>query len=175
MNPIDVGLKFGVASGDTDPTDSRWTALRMDRDHDIGLMLFEHAMPQFARGAAADEENQNIDTSRAVTGEGVTNAFYIRPSLHVEPIDDVRLGVSLTAAFPLIRTGFDNVDGEATAYGAEVGFDGQWTIGAFDGGRCACIPGDIYGPGRRARASSRHGQLLDPEFPARFVAAQLDS
>ncbi len=149
MNPVDFGVHFGFASGDTDHTDTRWTALRMDRDHDVGMLMFEHAMPQFARGAAADAENQNIDTSRAITGEGVTNAFYIVPSVHVEPIDNVRLGVSLTAAFPLIRTVFDATD-EAGAYGAEIGFNGSWTIaGAFEiGGRAAIfIPGDVFGTG----------------------------
>jgi hypothetical protein len=149
MNPVDFGVDFGFASGDTDPTDAKWTALRMDRDHDVGVLMFEHAMPQYSRGAAADAENQNVDTSRTVTGEGVSNAFYIIPSVHVEPLPNVRLGVSLTAAFPLIRTVFDETE-EAAAYGAEIGFNGMWTIaGAFElGGRAGIfIPGDVFGQG----------------------------
>lgn len=149
MNPVDFGVHFGFASGDTDPTDTRWTSLRMDRDHDIGVLMFEHSMPQYGRGAAADEENQNVDVSRAVVGEGVSNAFYIIPSVHVEPVDNLRLGVSLTAAFPLIRTVFAATD-EAGAYGAEIGLNARWTIaGAFEiGGRAGIfIPGDVFGTG----------------------------
>jgi hypothetical protein len=68
--------------------------------------------------------------------------------VHVEPRDNLRFGVSLTAAFPLIRTAFG--DDERTAYGAEIGFNGRWTIaGAFElGGRAGIfIPGDIFGTG----------------------------
>jgi hypothetical protein len=148
VSPWSVGLQLGLATGDKDPTDNRWHTLRMDRDHNVGLLMFEQPMPVFARGDAADSENQNVDASRAITGEGVSNAFYLRPDFHIEIRDDLRAGVSLLAAFPVVAAAFED---EPKVYGVEIGLDATWlAFSAFElGGRTAFFfPGPVYGASR---------------------------
>ncbi len=149
ISPWEVSVEVGVASGDGDQTDNRWTTLTFDRDHDVGLLMFEQPMPVFSRGDAATEENQNVDTSRALTGEGVSNAFYFQPRFHFDIRDNIRVGVLGTLAFPIVPAAFG--EEEPNFYGAEIDVFAQWTIfGNFEiGGRAAFFfPGPVYDPYR---------------------------
>ena len=148
INPWEVGFQIGIASGDGNGQDNEWHTLTMDRDHDVALLMFEQPMPVFAMGEAANDENQNIDSSRQITGEGVSNAFYLRPRFHFDIRENLRAGVLLVAAFPVVKDAFA---GEATAYGMEIDLDVRWQLyGNFELGARAgfLFPGEVYGEGR---------------------------
>jgi len=149
ISPIDAGLEFGLATGDADPADNKWHTMRFDRDHDVALLMFEQTMPTFAVGEFADEDNGNLDVSQAVTGEGVSNAIYLRPRFHVDIRDDLRAGVAAVLAWPMVPAAF-GAD-EPKFYGAEIDLDAQWLLyGNFElGARAAFFfPGPVYDPYR---------------------------
>ncbi len=148
INPWEVGLQIGVASGDSNSQDNEWHTLEMDRDHDVGLLMFEQPMPVFSLGDNASTENNNQDTSGLLTGEGVSNAFYLRPRFHVDIREDLRAGIVLVAAWPVVKEAFE---GEATSYGIEIDLDVRWRLyGSFDLGARAgfFFPGAVYGEER---------------------------
>ncbi len=148
ISPWEVGFQIGVASGDGNGQDNEWHTLTMDRDHDVGLLMFEQPMPVYAMGDAATDENQNIDTSGQLTSEGVSNAFYLRPRFHFDIRENLRAGIVLLAAFPVVKEAFE---GEATAYGMEIDLDIRWRLyGNFELGARAgfLFPGEVYGEGR---------------------------
>lgn len=147
IHPWSVGFELGLATGDKDPTDSKWHTFRFDRDHDVSLILFEQAMPQFERGDGADAENANLDTTRVLAPEGVSNAFYFAPRFHADVRENLRLHVNLLLAAPLVKEQFA---GEPKLYGFEVDFGARWRLGgAFElGGRAGLLlPGDVFGEG----------------------------
>lgn len=146
IDPFEVGFQLGVTSGDSDPNDNTWNTMRMDRSHDIGLILFEHSIPQTAVGEFADSENQNIDASAALVGDSVSNAVYLRPSFTASPVKNLKTGVSFLAAFPTVPEAFgpDAPD----FYGAEIDgrisymFHGNFELAGEAG---IFIPGPVFG------------------------------
>lgn len=149
ISPFEVGLQLGLATGDSDPTDNQWHTMRFDRAHDISIILFEQPLPQFGVGEFADNSNQNIDASQALTGDSVSNAFYIRPEFHITPLNDLRAGVALLAAFPVVPEAFG--EDAPTFYGAEIDFDVTWMLyGNFEltGELGIFIPGGVFGSDR---------------------------
>jgi len=146
IDPFEVGLQIGVASGDSNPSDSTWNTLRFDRDHDVGMILFETAMPQLSVGEFANSENQNIDTSQALVGNSVANAFYLKPEFHISPRKDLVAGVSFVAAFPLVPEAFG--EDAPNFYGAEIDLDLTYTLyGNFEiaGELGVFLPGPVFG------------------------------
>ena len=149
IDPFEVGLQIGVASGDSTPSDNTWHTLRFDRDHDVGMILFETAMPQMSVGEFADSENQNIDASQVLVGNAVSNAFYLKPQFHVSPRKDLRAGVSFVAAFPVVPEAFG--EDAPDFYGAEIDLDLTYTLyGNFElaGEFGIFIPGPVFGEER---------------------------
>lgn len=149
IDPFEVGFQVGVASGDSNPSDNTWNTLRFDRDHDVGLILFETAMPQMSVGEFADSENQNIDSSATLVGNSVANAFYLKPSFHISPIKDLVAGISFLAAFPVVPEAFG--EDAPDFYGAEIDLDLTYTLyGNFElaGEIGVFIPGSVFGENR---------------------------
>lgn len=163
VSPWEAGLSLGAASGDKDPLDNAWHTMRFDRDYDVGLLMFEHPMPQFQIGDAANEADGplgNVDTSSAIAHEGVSNAFYIRPQFHVDILDNLRAGISIVTAWPMVPAAFGNTDNAPrNFYGAE--FDGDVTFtlhNAFELKAQAglFVPGNVFG---ETRAVTFGGEL----------------
>jgi len=149
IEPFEVGLQVGVASGDSNPADNTWNTMRFDRDHDVGLILFETGMPQRSVGEFADSENQNIDTSAALVGNSVSNAFYIKPEFHISPRKDLVAGIGFIAAFPVVPEAFG--EDAPDFYGAEIDLDLTYTLyGNFElaGELGLFIPGPVFGEDR---------------------------
>jgi len=146
IDPFEVGLQFGITSGDSNPTDNTWNTMRMDRSHDIALILFEHNIPQSPVGEFADSENQNVDASQALVGDSVSNAIYLNPTFMASPVKNLRAGVSFVAAFPTVPTAFGPEAPDF--YGAEI--DGRFSYmfhGNFElaGEVGVFIPGPVFG------------------------------
>ncbi len=163
VSPWEAGLDLGVATGDKDPLDNVWHTFRFDRDYDVGLLMFEHPLPQFQIGDAANEADGplgNVDTSQAVSHEGISNAFYIRPRFHFDILDNLRAGISIVTAWPVVPAAFGNTDEDPrNFYGAE--FDGDVTFVLHNAVELRAqaglfIPGNIYG---NTRAVTFGGEL----------------
>lgn len=155
VSPWEAGLSLGVATGDKDPTDNQWHTMRFDRDYDVGLLMFEHPLPQFQIGDAANVEDGplgNVDTSQAISHEGVSNAFFIRPRFHFDILDNLRAGISIVTAFPVVPAAFGHTDQDPrNFYGAE--FDGDVTFILHDALELRAqaglfLPGNVYGDTR---------------------------
>lgn len=80
---LGLGVQGGLATGDADPTDAKLRTFSFDRDHNVALMLFEEPMPTLA-AAVPNETNEGRDYGAALTGDGVSNALYLRPSARYE-------------------------------------------------------------------------------------------
>lgn len=147
IHPWEVGFELGLATGDKDPTDAAWHTFRFDRDHDVALILFEQPLPQFERGDGADVDNGNLDTTRVMAPEGVSNAFYFAPRFRIDARENLRFSIDLLLAAPLVKEQFV---GSPKLYGFEADFGARWRLaGAFElGGRAGLlIPGDVFGEG----------------------------
>jgi len=155
VSPWQAGLSLGVATGDKDPLDNKWHTMRFDRDYDVGLLMFEHPLPQFQVGDAANAADGplgNVDASQANTFEGVSNALYIQPRFQVSILENLQAGISIVTAWPVVPKAFgDDEDNARDFYGAE--FDGNVTFtlhNAFELKAQAglFIPGNVYGDNR---------------------------
>lgn len=80
MEKLAINAEFGVASGDGDTTDNKLKAFTFDRDHNVGLLLFEEPLPTL-ESAVVNDTNDGRTTEAAVTGEGVSNAIYFNPRI----------------------------------------------------------------------------------------------
>ncbi len=145
LMPIGGELEVGLASGDKDVTDSQVHTFTMDRDHDVALMLFEETMPSF-RGTEADP----IDESLAVTGEGVSNAFYFKFGPMVYPRDNLQVRLDFIAAQRLVDED-EELKAEDKHLAIELDLGATWTLyqnvdlGARIG---VMFPGPMYEPYR---------------------------
>ncbi|MED5369755.1 MAG: hypothetical protein VX899_01955 [Myxococcota bacterium] len=114
---LTAGLDLGMASGDGETGDSTDRVFTMDRDKNIALMLFEEPLPLTAP-AVRNSENLGRDNSSVLTGEGVSNALFMKPTIgyHLRP--DLHGQLSLIGA----RT-FAAPDDDRTGYGWEIDAD----------------------------------------------------
>jgi len=80
MDPLAISLEGGFATGDADPTDAEYRTFTFDRNHDVALFLFEEPLPTLATSVANDA-NEGRTTAAARTGDGISNALYLRPSV----------------------------------------------------------------------------------------------
>ncbi len=68
-----------------------------DSDYDLGIILFEQAMPVLA-SANADEDNLGRSTDHVLLGELISNTLYIKPTVTHSLREDLLVQVSLLAA-----------------------------------------------------------------------------
>lgn len=80
IDKLEIGAEFGVATGDDDPTDREIHTFSFDRDHNVGLFLFEETMPTLAP-TVSNDTNGGRTTDAALTGDGISNAIYFKPVL----------------------------------------------------------------------------------------------
>jgi hypothetical protein len=137
------GAEFGVATGDDDPSDKNLTTFTFDRDHNLGLFLFEEPMPTLA-AAVATEANGGRTTAAARSGEGVQNAIYFRPAVRYQLTRELQAEGSWLVAGRADSAGTNEAD---EGYGNEFDVSLRWdphphvwfqgTVGAF-------LPGPLY-------------------------------
>jgi hypothetical protein len=77
---LSFGAEFGAASGDSDPTDQSIKSFSFDRDHNVALILFEEPLPTL-QSSVINDTNGGRTTDAAISGDGISNAIYFRPSL----------------------------------------------------------------------------------------------
>jgi len=79
-DPWQVGLDFGMATGDEDPNDLRFKTFTFDRDYSVGLFLFEQPMPMLG-ATVASEVNGGRDDGYVATGDALANAVFLKPQM----------------------------------------------------------------------------------------------
>jgi len=118
-----AGMEIGWASGDEDPTDSQIRAFQMDRDHNVGILMFEEPMPILA-ATVPNSSNEGEDTSAIRVGEGVTNAQYLAPWVGYRILDPLVVKFTYIGA----RAHHEDPDlPDARGYGHEMDLSIHWT------------------------------------------------
>jgi len=77
---VDVGLTFGMATGDANLNDNKLKTFSFDRDYNLGIILFEQPLPTLA-SSLPTAENGGRDYSLTLTGPTVSNALLVAPKL----------------------------------------------------------------------------------------------
>ncbi len=136
------GFEVGIASGDDDDTDGDLRTFHFDRDHNVALMMFEESMPMLAP-AVVNDANGGRETGAVLTGDGVSNAFYLAPRVGYQLRPDLKVDLTYVAARALAAPSWT----EEKGYGQEVDlslryspfehFEATGTAGAF-------LPGPYY-------------------------------
>lgn len=101
-----IGLRGGITSGDGDPTDDRETELRLDRDFNAGLILFDEVLAgATARRAVQVHELSGIDAAHQASEGAVAGAAFALPyiSFRPAPVIDLRVGglIAVATADPI--------------------------------------------------------------------------
>jgi hypothetical protein len=113
---INLGVLAGAATGDKDPTDTKYHEFAFDRDYGVGLMMFEQPMPRLAASAGNLEAN-GVDNSEVLSGDRVANAMFLKPSVGRRVID----GLDVNASVLLARTmAVPDLQTDRKSYGVEV-------------------------------------------------------
>jgi hypothetical protein len=85
---LTLGLEGGFATGDTEPSDAKIRTFSFDRDHNVSVVLFEETLPTLKAGVPNDT-NQGRNTDAALTGDGLSNVLYVRPSVKYRLLPEV--------------------------------------------------------------------------------------
>ena len=111
-----AGASAGLASGDQDPYDNEFRTFSFDPDFNVALMMFEEPMPVLAHENAHPENNGGREWGAVRTGEGVSNAMYVRPAIQYTASEglDIELAWIGARAAKLPESDMDN-----KGYGSE--------------------------------------------------------
>jgi len=112
---LKFGLEGGLASGDKDDTDSRFTRFTFDRDYHVGFLLFRQPLPQRARRATDASEEDLYDP--AIVGPAVSNAIYVTPAVEMQVINNLSARLSGLGAWAMESSAALN---NQTDYGYEI-------------------------------------------------------
>ncbi|MCB9795608.1 MAG: hypothetical protein H6741_23135 [Alphaproteobacteria bacterium] len=109
-------LELGWAHGDPDPTDSDIRTFTFDRDHNTALLMFEEPLPVLA-AQVSNAANAGLDLSAVQTGEGISNAMFLFPTVGYQLHRDVAAELSVLGALEAVPA--DGSDSRRS-YGWEV-------------------------------------------------------
>lgn len=153
---IDLGGKAGLASGDTEPNDTRLGTFSFDRDYQVGLVMFEQPMPVLVDAAGRDFD-------ATLTGNRVSNALFLRPEASRELIDGVTAHAAWSSARALAAP-----EEERAGYGNEIDLGATYAIDErfrFDATGALFLPGGYY----TNYADDTYSGFNDPVWAARIV------
>jgi hypothetical protein len=164
---LSFGLEAGFASGDADPDDDTIKTFSFDRDHNVGLLLFEEPLPTLA-AKVQNETTQGREYDAVRTGEGVKNALYLRPSVGMLVLDNLWGELSLLAA-QAAKLPDDEAE-EGKGYGIELGAALDYTPFehfAVRGQAGVLFPGKIFSAYEHDEFG---GGYEDPAYAGRLTA-----
>lgn len=139
IDPLeDFALEFGGADGDSAPDDSDLTAFSFDPNYQVSLLLFQEVLRRdreiqsqsltdalssnsFGLDANQLENVQALWEARYQTKGAVTNAFYLKPTFKVRPLDN--LTVAFSYLWARARVGIDRFGDGKARYGLGSEFD----------------------------------------------------
>lgn len=85
MEKVRAGVELGLATGDGNLGDTKLRTFSFDPDYNVGFILFEQQMPVLETLSATGGVDGR-DSSNALTGNGVSNAMYLRPRVSYQLI-----------------------------------------------------------------------------------------
>lgn len=100
---ISYKAQFGFVSGDN-PTTSKFEGYQLDRNYDVGILLFNHRLgqgdilgsqPWLANGSHA---NNGLTQQNSIDDVGVTNTLFLAPSLNYKWSEKLDLNTKLIYA-----------------------------------------------------------------------------
>jgi hypothetical protein len=97
LDPLVLNLEGGLATGDGDPDDDKLHTFTFDRDHNVALMLFEEPLPTLGALVPTDA-NGGRTTEAAISGDGISNALYLRPSVRYTLFPELVASLDWTTA-----------------------------------------------------------------------------
>lgn len=164
-----IGLRGGLATGDSLPEDANLKTFTFDRDYSVGMFLFEQPMPTLAVAAsAANDTNQGRDYAEAVTGTALSNALFLKPTISRRIVDGLTADVSWLGARVAKTVQLENID-QRRGYGNEFQVGLRYTgIEHFtvDGRFGAFLPGTAYSVGPDGKEKTG---FADPAFGVQLM------
>jgi len=137
------GAEFGVATGDNDPSDKTLTTFTFDRDHNVGLFLFEEPMPTLAAAVSTEaNEGRNLDAVRS--GDSIENAIYFRPAVRYRLTPQFQAEAAWLVAGRADSAGTNETE---EGYGNEFNVSLRWDPHPhvwFQGTMGVFLPGPLY-------------------------------
>lgn len=164
---LGFGGEFGVATGDDDPSDEKLTTFTFDRDHNVGLLLFEEPMPTL-QTSVMNESNGGRTLDAAQSGDAVSNAVYFRPSVRYKIVPQLEAEAAWLVAGRADGEGANESD---EGYGNE--FDLSLRVDPhphvwFQGTVGVLLPGPLY---TKYEDEDLGGGFDAPAVGARLVGA----
>lgn len=140
---LSFGAEFGIATGDDDPSDKEITTFTFDRDHNVGLMLFEEPMPTL-QAVSANDNNEGRVYDAVRSGDAISNAIYFRPAVRYKVVPTVELEGAWLVAARADSSGETEAD---QGYGNEFDVSVRWDPHPhvwFQGTAGVFLPGPLY-------------------------------
>ncbi len=104
IDTIEIGLNMGYISGDDPQTADVYEGYLVDRDYDVGLILFNQVLRQNILGTHKLLTNEGLELNNAADFEFLTNAFYLSPEVKFPVAEKVDLKASIIWARVLQNT-----------------------------------------------------------------------
>ena len=130
LGPV-IGLRGGIASGDADPMDGEETELRLDRDLNAGVILFDEVLAAVSARQAEQVYQLTGSDGAPLANEGaIAGAAFALPyvAFRPHPFVDLRVG-GLVAAAAVDPVHIGQVDSVAAGIGGEALERGQRFLG----------------------------------------------
>lgn len=138
---VNLGAEVGLASGDDNVNDAKIKTFTFDRDYEVGLVMFEQPMPVL-KSTVGSGDGRNYDTT--LSGYGVSNAIYFRPSASRTIVE----GLDAHASLLMARTfAAPDTAGLRKGYGNEIDVGAKWSPNehfTLDGTGALFLPGTFY-------------------------------
>jgi hypothetical protein len=150
LDAFTARVQVGGATGDGTVNDASIKTFTFDRDYSVGMFLFEQPMPVLATpGAAANESNGGRDYSSTLTGNTLSNALFVKPTISRAIVDGLTVSGSWlgarTAKAPEL-----NGENQSRGYGNEFQLGLRYDRVehfALDFRAGAFLPGSVYSVG----------------------------
>jgi hypothetical protein len=138
-----VGVEGGLATGDSNPDDAKVRTFSFDRDHNVALLMFEEPLPTL-QTSVMNETNGGRTTDAAISGDGISNAIYFRPTARYHLLPGLEGEVSwLTATLAKATTVTESRKGYGNEFDLSLRYDPHphvWVQGTFG----VLLPGAYY-------------------------------
>jgi hypothetical protein len=166
-NGLRLGLAVGFASGDADPDDSSIKTFSYDPDFNIGLMLFEEAMP-ILESSVMNDTNEGRNSSAVRLGEGVSNAIFLRPRVGYQLTDNASADLYLLSANQAKPPeDYEDQKGYGTEIGAHFSYRPMAHVD-LSGTTAVFLPGTYFSEYEHETLGA---DFNSPAFGARIIAA----
>lgn len=164
--PVLYGLEYGMASGDDNPDDIRFTTFTFDRDYHTGLILFRQPLPTGGSSHLATGETANGNVPK--TGDAVANALYFKPAASFDIRQGITADASLLAAWTFTPNEQNN-NQKLYGYEIDLGLTAEfWQNLTLRARGAAFLPGAVFADVDRGVAHNEPAFAAEVQANMRF-------